>query len=358
MFGLRRHNIPVSRIETASPSLPHHDAGEGLVRISARSLISLRHTAESIPLEVGKVRAAQSGHYHSPFKGRGMEFDEARLYQPGDDVRSIDWRVTARTGKPHTKLYREERERAVMLCVDYRASMFFATRGSFKSVLAAKISSLFSWSASNNGDRLGGLIFSEALCQEIRPQRGKGAVLHFLQRLADHPAWKDVETSAAASRHADQLTSNAEVDSQNQNQSENQSEANESIQQALVRLRRVTRPGSLLVLVSDFRGLDKQSQAHLGHLSRHNDIVLVFVYDKLESELPPSGYYRLGHNSERASIDTGVKKTRQQYHARFQDRLTKIENLCTRYRMSYITCATDDNVVEKLQLGLGLKVRR
>ena len=168
---------------------PAHDANaitdsNDLVSISSKTLIGLRHIARSIPLNAGKIRALQTGQYQSPFKGRGMEFDEARLYQAGDDVRSIDWRVTARTGKPHTKLYREERERAVILCVDYRAPMFFATRGAFKSVIAAKLAGILSWSASHNGDRLGGLIFSETTHQEIRPQRGKLAVLHYLQQLA------------------------------------------------------------------------------------------------------------------------------------------------------------------------------
>lgn len=312
-------------------------ADDDLVRINSKSLIGLRHIAESIPLDTGKIRALQTGHYHSPFKGRGMEFDEVRLYQAGDDVRSIDWRVTARTGSPHTKLYREERERAVILWVDYRASMFFATRGAFKSVIAAKIAGILSWSASHNGDRLGGLIFSETAHQEIRPQRGKLAVLHFLQQLADHPAWQ--QTAAA----------NALVATETQQQS--------AMQQALARLRRVARPGSLIVMVSDFRNLDQQSHAYLSQLSRHNDVLMIFVYDTLESQLPPAGVYRLGLQDSITAIDTSTSKIRSQYHQRFQDRVSDLNQLCKRYHMSFIPCATHDNVTDVLQQGLGLKIK-
>ena len=109
-------------------------AGDGLVRISMTSLLALRHGSATLALQPRRVRALTSGAYLSSFKGRGMEFDEVRPYTQGDDVRSIDWRVTARSGKPHTKLFREERERAVLLWVDLRAAMFFATRGAFKAL--------------------------------------------------------------------------------------------------------------------------------------------------------------------------------------------------------------------------------
>ena len=142
---------------------PHDGDGDGLVYVTPKSLIKLRHSAENLPLKVAKVKALQTGEYYSPFKGRGMEFDEVRLYQPGDDIRTIDWRVTARSGKAHTKLFREERERSVILCVDFRRTMYFGTRGAYKSVAAAKAAALFAWSAEHQGDRLGGLLFSEHL---------------------------------------------------------------------------------------------------------------------------------------------------------------------------------------------------
>ncbi|MFZ2172135.1 MAG: DUF58 domain-containing protein, partial [Methylococcaceae bacterium] len=139
---------------------PINSSGHELISVSLKTLIDLAKPATSLNLHHLSIRSRQSGGYVSRFKGRGMEFDEARLYQPGDDIRSIDWRVTARTGKTHTKVYREERERPVFISVDNRPAMHFATRGVFKSVLAAKLAGLLAWTAQNHGDRIGGQIFT------------------------------------------------------------------------------------------------------------------------------------------------------------------------------------------------------
>ena len=119
--------------------MSHKDQqAEGITWISPQSLIQLRLLATKLPLNSGKIHARQGGAYLSSFKGRGMEFDESRMYLPGDDIRSMDWKVTARTNQPHTKVFREERERPVLLWLDLNPSMFFATRGAFKSVVATK----------------------------------------------------------------------------------------------------------------------------------------------------------------------------------------------------------------------------
>jgi len=155
-------------------NIPNKQA-EGITWISAQSLIKLRLQANQLPLDSGKIHAKQGGAYMSAFKGRGMEFDESRIYQAGDDIRNMDWRVTARTNTPHTKVFREERERPVLLWLDLSASMMFATRKKFKSVIACEIASLIAWSAAKNNDRIGGLIFSENEHVEMKPQnRGAG----------------------------------------------------------------------------------------------------------------------------------------------------------------------------------------
>ena len=130
-----------------------------------------------------RVRAvAASGGHLSPYKGRGVEFDESRPYQPGDDLRTIDWRVTARTGKPHTKVFREERNRPVFVWLDLRRPMLFATRGAYKGVRAAEMAALIAWSAVANGDRLGGLVFSETQHHELRPALGLRSALRLFQQ--------------------------------------------------------------------------------------------------------------------------------------------------------------------------------
>lgn len=152
MFASMRFKDWFSR---SAPPAPRNDDGDGLVRISTQNLIALRRQAELVPLNAIKVMAPQSGAYLSPFKGRGMDFEESRIYQDGDDIRNMDWRVTARTGTAHTKVFREERERSVLMWVDYRRPMFFATQGAFKSVLAARAAALLSWSAIAHGDQIG-----------------------------------------------------------------------------------------------------------------------------------------------------------------------------------------------------------
>ncbi len=311
------------------PELATKIEADDIVRVKQSTLIELHRAAESLPFKASSIRAHFSGNYLSAFKGRGMEFDEVRPYQPGDDVRSIDWRVTARTGKPHTKMFREERERPVLLWVDYRKPMFFGTQNSFKSVLAAKTAALLAWSAAQHGDRLGGLIFSEQVHQELRPQRGKAGTLHFIKKLAEHPAWDKYQQ--------------AETD-----------EASGS--QALNRLRRVARPGSLIFLISDFRHLDESAKSSLAQMSRHNDIVLLFINDPLEAQLPPAGFYRVSDGINEIALNTRSSKIRDVYKNRFQQHENSLRNLSSKLGMHFLNISTEQSLLTQLQKGLGQKM--
>lgn len=295
------------------------------VQISLDELIGLRAQGTSLSLGSGQGRGQMAGNYRSAFRGRGMDFEEVRAYQPGDDIRRMDWRVTARSNRPHTKLFREERERPVILAVDYRPAMFFATRGCFKSVLAAQTAALLAWRASQQGDRLGGLIFSALEHWEIRPRLGSAATLHFLEQLARRS--KPPQTQQAPTP-ADALN------------------------QALARLRRVTRPGSLLVLISDFRELTDIGQAHLAQLARHNEVILIFLYDPLEQQLPVAGRYRFSDMQREVVLDTGDRALQQHYALRFSQRQSAVQTLAQRHRMRYLSIATEQDPLQQLQQGL------
>ncbi|CAK0767988.1 DUF58 domain-containing protein [Gammaproteobacteria bacterium] len=308
------------------PTPPVQD--DGLVRVSAGALIALHHGAESLPLRPRAIRSARSGTYLSPFKGGGMEFDEVRPYQQGDDARTLDWRVTARTGRPHTKLFREERERAVLLWVDLRHTMHFATRGAFKAVRAAQAAALLGWSAVQHGDRLGGLLFAEGFHRELPPRRGRTTLLHLLERLADAPVWTSSHDKSAVDPAA-------------------------TLADALTRLRRVAQPGSLIFLLSDFHALDALTEAHLVQLSRHNDLVLVQVYDPLEAELPPPGRYRVSNGHTILAFDADSNAARRCYHDAFTARCTALTTLCRSHGMHHLSLATDDDPLAALQRGLG-----
>ena len=313
------------------PQNPDHPAGDDITRVRQTTLIGLHRDAHHLPLASSKVQARLSGDYVSAFKGRGMEFDEVRPYASGDDIRSIDWRVTARTGKPHTKLFREERERPVLLWVDYRRPMLFGTRRCFKSVLAARIAALLAWSAVQHGDRLGGLIFSDQHHHELRPQRGKAASLHFIRKLAEHPAW---EPSAA---HADNRDSG---------------------QHALLRLRRVARPGSLIFLISDYRYMHAGMSSTLAQLAAHNDIVMLFISDPLESQLPPAGFYHVSDGDRDMLINTRNRQSRDSYRQRFSVHQQHLQTLCKKLGIFFLEISTEDDPLERLKQGLGLYAKR
>ena len=163
------------------------------VSVTQAELIRLAGPARSIALDVLRVNSLQTGAYVSHFKGRGMEFDESRPYQPGDDPRNIDWRVTARSSEAYTKLFREERERPVLIVTDLRSNMHFATQGAFKSVVATRAASLLAWAAHLRGDRLGGLIFGDSTHRELRPRLGRQAALRYVHELVSHRGWSHDE---------------------------------------------------------------------------------------------------------------------------------------------------------------------
>jgi len=312
--------------------------GDGLVYVSTQNLIQLRHAAQSLSLKAAKIRALQTGQYYSPFRGRGMEFDEVRLYQPGDDVRTLDWRVTARTGKAHTKLFREERERAVYVWVDFRSPMFFATRGVFKSVLAAELASLIAWSAHHQRDRIGGLLFSDEQHFELKPRGGKSSVLHLLQLLS-------------------QMTRNTPDNPEGRFSYRSQGELQLKDQagyQALTRLRRVAKPGSLIFLISDFRGLDQQSESILIQISKHNDVVMLFLHDPLEEQLPEEGIYRMGDGQQVLPIDTSNPAARSEYQASFLQKKQKLETICKRHTLNFLSISTHEDPLDCLRQHFSL----
>lgn len=298
------------------------------VSVSQAGLIRLIGPARAIALDVLRVKSLQTGAYVSHFRGRGMEFDESRPYQPGDDPRSIDWRVTARSTTAYTKLFREERERPVLVVADLRAHMHFATRGCYKSVNACRAAALLSWAAHHRGDRLGGLIFGNTTHRELKPRLGRQAALRFLHELVSHPDWEG--------------QSNAE-----------RSDGEAALTMAMSALRRVTRPGSLVVVLSDFLGFTRAAQSYLSSVARHNEVLAVFLSDPLERELPPPGRYRLVSNEDELAIDTAARKARRDYESAFAQRRVELEAFCKRYGIHLMPLSTEDDPVAALQAALG-----
>lgn len=284
------------------------------VRVELADLVRLRAAGEALTLTAPRVRVVAAGGHLSPYKGRGVEYDESRPYQAGDDLRTIDWRVTARTGKPHTKVFREERNRPVFVWLDLRRPMMFATRGEFKAVRAAEIAALIAWSAVAHGDRLGGLVFSESDHQELRPALGTRAALRLLRAVSADSFWLPPLEAA-----------NAEIDAE----------------RALQRLARVARPGSQIFLLSDFRRLGPDAERNLRQLAGHCDLLLVNVFDPVEAELPQPGRYRIQSAGRSISIDTTDEGSRRRYHERFEARRAALKALARTPGIRAIDCSTD-----------------
>ena len=240
------------------------------------------------------AKAQLAGGHLSPIKGRGMEFNECRPYQPGDDIRSIDWRITARTGKTYSKLFSEEKERPVFVLLDLSNSMFFGSQYLLKSVQACHLTALLAWATKQKSDRVGGIIMGAFGHKELKPQRQQRGIMQLL--------------SQAVTLHNNQVaqlqqtaTSNTEAD---------------SLAQALSRLRLLCKTGSHIMVISDFLQLDDSAQKQLALLKRHNEVEAWQIYDPLELNQPElSGRLPLSGSDgiEQGFINPGDAKNRQQY---------------------------------------------
>jgi len=314
---------PSRVVEASGIEGRHHTAASDAgVIASIDDLLALRSHAKLLSLSPNKrLQTLETGTYRSLFSGRGMEFAEVRDYRPGDDIRTIDWRVTARRGRVHTKLFHEERERPVILMADLRAPMHFGTRRAFKSVVAARIAALLAWTGVEAGDRVGGLVFSRTDHTEIRPRRDRRRVLQLLNSIsqATHPTKDDQQRSLA-----DMIT----------------------------RLDHVAHPGSFVALISDFHDFDTAAERHLVHLRQHCDVMVVYVHDPLEQTPPPPGLYTVsdGHNTRQ--LNTGDNRWRKAYRELFSQRRSGIESFCSRHGIVFAPVRTDDNESDCLRQAL------
>lgn len=256
-----------------------------------------------------------------------MEFAESRVYQPGDDVRNIDWPVTARTGDTHTKLFAEEKERPVLIGLDARPAMFFATRGRFKSVLAAEFAAFISWAALQAGDRVGGELFQVGSHREYRPRRGKRSLLHMLQGMTElEPELVTDETGTMGA--------------------------------PIGRIRQIAHPGSLVCLISDFRGFDARAESQLVQIARHSRVILIHLYDRLELQLPRHGHYRVSQGVRSLSLATDNPRLQQIYADRYVRRTSHLQRLCHQQNITWLDCATDESPLLLLQKVFGRRRRK
>ena len=304
---------------TTGPALaPDPQAG---IQVGLKELIALRGQAVRLDLAPrGRVLATRTGGHLSRFRGRGMEFDESRVYQPGDDPRNMDWRVTARAGTPHVKLFREERERPVWLLVDQGPTMRFGTRVAYKSVIAARAASLLGWAAVDRADRVGGLVFDECRHLERRPAARAAGLLPLLERLTEPPT-----TDARGYG---------------------------SVADAAGHLLRLVRPGSLVAVISDFAGVRADAGRWLAELAAGAELLLLMIHDPLEALAPPPGRYPVTDGTRRGVLDLTGARNRADYEQHFAVRAQTLELLARRHRAHLLHLVTDAPVGPALARGL------
>lgn len=298
------------------------------VRVNLAELIEMRHRVREVQLfSTPARRSPLIGLHHSKLRGRGVDFDQVRVYQAGDDVRTIDWRVTARTQEPHTKLFHEERERPTYILVEQSPRLFFGSGLMFKSVLAAQAASLIGWAALEHNDRIGGLVFGNHTQHEIKPRRSKQSLLQLLNRLA--------LANQALSRDA-------------------QSQA-DSFTLALRRAREVLRPGSLVIVLCDERTLGDNSEQQLQLLARHTDLLLLPLSDPLDHALPAAGLLRFAERGARLELDTHNLDLRQAYRAQAQARMDRWQRLAQKLGVPLLPLSTQTELIEQLRDQLNVQ---
>jgi uncharacterized protein (DUF58 family) len=255
------------------------------VYANAADLAALRSAAHNFSfLKRQPVHSLLSGRHQSRVKGRGLAFEELRQYLPGDDVRTIDWRVTARTGKPFVRIYTEEKDRPVLVIVDQRSNMFFGSRRAMKSVTAAEAAALSAWRVLEQGDRVGGFVFNDSSVDEIRPNRSREAVMRLIDTIATRN--DQLRADTAERRNPQQLDA------------------------VLGTVANVARHDHLVIVASDFDGHTPRTRDLLARLAQHNDVLAILVYDPFLLDLPKSGDLVVSDGELQIELRLGQGKVR------------------------------------------------
>lgn len=286
--------------------------------IDLEELITLRVLAHGGRLsEPRRSTATRSGGHASRWRGRGVDFRESRVYQPGDDIRHMDWRLTARSGRAHTKVFEEEREQGLLLAVDFNPGMRFGTRKRFKSVQAGRAAALLAWLATGSGDRVGLVGFGGGITGEVKPGGGRRGVLRVLRALRDWDAASDAARTSTWSM-------------------------------AMPRIRRLLRPGMRLVVLSDGFDADAAAWSPLAQLAGRHDVAVILLRDALEIAPPPPGRYALSSGGIKQTLDFADPAVRAAWPQRFAAMRERVRAESVRIGVRVIELDTDADLKRTL----------
>ncbi len=294
-------------------------------------LLELRHQAHALGMASHHlVNSSFAGLYASVFRGQGLNFEEVREYHEGDDIRNMDWKVTARTGEPHLKVFREERERSVMLCVDKGPQMDFGTRGTFKSIQAAKAAALLGWAANHLHDRVGGVLFGDPRCEDryFRATKDRRALWRLLSALTTEPEQCDA------------------------------THASNGLPEILRKASQGIGTGGLVFVIADFNRDPVELKQPLSQLCQHHSVVLVPVDDPADRELPDMGSVLFRDaRGELLEVNTSDSAAREKYRQEWQTRRDRLVQLANSLGIAVIPVWTDEDVHSALMRGLERRLR-
>lgn len=298
------------------------------VYTNTAALARLRHDARGFSfLPHQPIHSLLSGRKRSRLRGRGLDFEELRHYRPGDDIRDMDWRVTNRTGKPHVRVYTEERDRPVILVIDQRLSMFFGSQEKMKSVIAAELAALSAWRVLEQGDRVGAIIFNDTDIKQFKPARSSHSLMEMLGQLSRIN--QALHIGLDQQPHPEQL------------------------RRALGAAERLVSHDSLLVIISDFDGWDERALASVKRMAQHNDLIAGLVFDPLEQDISPAtnlvvsdGRYQLQLEPERESLG-------ERFGASFATELAELQAELRKHGMPVLPINTVMPVTDQLRSQLG-----
>lgn len=291
-------------------------------------LIRLQHQAAGFSfLPRQPVHSLLAGRHASRLRGRGLDFEELRRYLPGDDVRTIDWKVTNRTRQAHVRVYSEERERPVWVVVDQRLSMFFGTQVNMKSVTAAEAAALACWRTVGQGDRAGALVFNDADIQVIGPQRSRKTVMQILRVMVEQNQALGIDRGIA---------SNPAM-----------------LNRVLERVSFLAKHDTLVAVISDFHGHDDQTLALVKRLSRHNDVILMLVHDPVLGRLPTQGRFVVSDGTRQLEIDPASTQMKDRYPQVWEGRVGLLTESLSQFGVPVLPIHTAQGVASQVRETMG-----
>jgi uncharacterized protein (DUF58 family) len=278
------------------------------------------------------VHSLLTGRHASRMRGRGLDFEEIRAYQPGDDIRTIDWKVTARTGEPHTRVYTEERDRPALLVVDQRISMFFGSRRCLKSVAAAEVAALGAWRVFAARDRIGAVVFDDAGLEEMRPHRSRAQVLRILNAVVEKNRALRADSTVRPDPGA--------------------------LNRALERTERLATHDFVIGIVSDFDGADERTTDLVRRLALHNDVIVFLIDDPLSKTFPVErGRFVVTGGELQVEVNVGKQRVREAVLDHASERIRPVLAWTPDLGVPVLPISTGEDVAEQVRALLGARAR-